>query len=614
LEQVFTATLQRATIQVIITNVMLLVVGRECKLDKVTPTFWTSSRHLTTTAPLFCVSVAYPASVLSGSFKGNDVSVSAQISPGSYGMVIGIIVFFSLTFPGAVLSSAFLPGNKISHFGVTLLLLVACASPAILFSMNFLDYEFMGNCLGNLERNYNSGSGITLDNAGSDFVEWVGWQVTPALNMLCTPAYVSILPQIGLFNTLLLSLMSQIVISTEPEEYLDDFISQLKGGGASCSGSQCKFEYATQLYAKNIGFMFVGALLLSILGLVMATLFIYPTSAMIRAKHFVRNLLNCRRNKQRQHYSGNIEEMEGLGEMEEVITERHYVHSVMQPFFEQPDDLEANESPTPHLSRTYIESNRDKLPPVVMHKLRKVFPPLGGAPEKVALASLDLHVPRGEVLGLLGKNGAGKTTALNILAGIHSASSGIGLISGYDVETELNSVYERLGNCPQFDCVWKDQSVQRHLEFYARLKGIDDPNAALDMANAVGLGAPGVYTRQSGALSGGMRRRLSIAVSLLGSPNTLLLDEPTTGLDPSTRIEIWTLLSSFATPERAIIITTHMMLEADALCNRIAIVAKGALKVVGTQVSSILTETLHRVLHPLSLFLHALTHSFSYKM
>ena len=555
-------------------------------------------------------------SVLAGSFKGNDVAVSAHIAPGSYGMVIGIIIIFSLTFPGAVLSSAFLPGTKISLFGVTLLLLVASASPAILNLMNSFDYEFTENCFGNLQHVIDPGSGITLDNAGSNFVEWVGWQVTDpsALILLCTPAYVSILPQIGLFNTLLLSLVSQVVISTEPEEYLDDFISQLKGRGASCSGSQCKLEYATQLYAKNIGFMFVGAILLSIIGFVMATLFIYPTSAMIRAKHFVGDLFNCRSNWQRWHYSENIEETEGLCEMEEVITERHYVHSVMQPYLEKPDDLEENESLTPRLSRTYIESNRNKLPPVVMHKLRKVFPPLGGAPEKVALASLDLHVPMGEVLGLLGKNGAGKTTALNILAGIHSASSGIGLISGYDVETELNSVYERLGNCPQFDCVWKDQSVQRHLEFYASLKGIDDPNAAMDIANAVGLGAPEVYTRQSGVLSGGMRRRLSIAVSLLGSPNTLLLDEPTTGLDPSTRIEIWTLLSSFATPERAIIITTHMMLEADALCNRIAIVAKGALKVVGTQVSSILTETLHRVPLPLSLSLNTLKQSLSYIM
>lgn len=218
-----------------------------------------------------------------------------------------------------------------------------------------------------------------------------------------------------------------------------------------------------------------------------------------------------------------------------------------------------------------------------MHKLRKVYKTFGGL-EKLALKDLDLHVPKGEVLGLLGKNGAGKTTALKILAGMHEASSGIGLVSGFDVDTELNSVYERLGNCPQFDCVWKDQSVQRHLEFYSRLKGIDDPKqASLDIASAVGLAAPDVYTRASGALSGGMRRRLSIAVSLLGSPDALLLDEPTTGLDPSTRSEIWSLVSSFATPERAIIITTHMMLEADALCSRIAIVAKGALKVVGTQ-------------------------------
>jgi ABC-2 type transport system ATP-binding protein len=145
------------------------------------------------------------------------------------------------------------------------------------------------------------------------------------------------------------------------------------------------------------------------------------------------------------------------------------------------------------------------------------------------------------------------------------------------------------------------------------LKGIDDPNAAIDIAHAVGLGVPEVYTRQSGALSGGMRRRLSIAISLLGAPNVLLLDEPTTGLDPSTRIEIWSLLSSFATPERAIIITTHMMLEADTLCNRIAIVAKGAMKVVGTQVSSILTVSLHSVALPLSLILHTLTQTSPYK-
>ncbi len=103
------------------------------------------------------------------------------------------------------------------------------------------------------------------------------------------------------------------------------------------------------------------------------------------------------------------------------------------------------------------------------------------------------------------------------------------------------------------------------------------------LAVAVGLGAPEVYGRNAGNLSGGMRRRLSIAISLIGAPTTLLLDEPSTGLDPATRSNIWSLISAFATPQRAVIITTHAMLEADALCSRIAIMAKGRLKVVATQ-------------------------------
>jgi ABC-type multidrug transport system ATPase subunit len=124
------------------------------------------------------------------------------------------------------------------------------------------------------------------------------------------------------------------------------------------------------------------------------------------------------------------------------------------------------------------------------------------------------------------------------------------------------------------------------LIFFARLKGLPRNQvrkAAHDVAKAVGLGGPQVYERNAGLLSGGMRRRLSIAISVLGAPRVLLLDEPTTGLDPSTRYEIWGLLGAFATDERAVIITTHMMIEADTLCDRIAIIAEGNLKVVATQ-------------------------------
>jgi ABC-type multidrug transport system ATPase subunit len=126
----------------------------------------------------------------------------------------------------------------------------------------------------------------------------------------------------------------------------------------------------------------------------------------------------------------------------------------------------------------------------------------------------------------------GKTTALKILAGAHDASSGIGMVSGYDVSSERIQVFESLGNCPQFDVIWPSLTVKEHLVFFAKLKGIprsDISDASHDVANAVGLGATEVYNRSAGALSGGMRRRLSIAISLVGAPSVFVLDEPTTG-------------------------------------------------------------------------------------
>ena len=154
------------------------------------------------------------------------------------------------------------------------------------------------------------------------------------------------------------------------------------------------------------------------------------------------------------------------------------------------------------------------------------------------------------------------------------------------MSSETLKVFERLGNCPQFDIVCKSETVQRHLEFFALLKGLPMAKVkhiAQSIAISVGLGTPSVYHREAGRLSGGMRRRLSIAISLIGAPAVLLLDEPTTGLDPATRSSIWDLINSFSTSDRAVIITTHMMLEADTLCSRIAIMAHGRLKVVATQ-------------------------------
>jgi ABC-type multidrug transport system ATPase subunit len=126
----------------------------------------------------------------------------------------------------------------------------------------------------------------------------------------------------------------------------------------------------------------------------------------------------------------------------------------------------------------------------------------------------------------------GKTTALKILSMAHERTSGVALVAGYDVSCEKIAVFERLGNCAQFDVIWPTLSVMDHLVFFSQLKGLsrkESISAAQEMANAVGLGSADVFRRQAGQLSGGMRRRLSIACALLGSPDVFLLDEPTTG-------------------------------------------------------------------------------------
>lgn len=500
-----------------------------------------------------------------GSYKGEDVTLYAHQAAGGYGMILGIVIMFSLTLPGAVLSSSFLPGYKLPLVAISILVLAACVSPGILYVMNVNDRDgyFIGNCTESIENIYNCSEHMfTLDNITDDFVRCVGWQINDK-GIYCSPTHASILPQIGLFQTLSFTLMADVVFFSEPEGYVSEVLMpNMKG--ASCSGNTCGFSFARQAYGKTLGYMILGAVLLLIMGIIMAYLLVYPFGFVLRAR---RALCAVLKPWERNRGTGlpDLEASQETKEFEEVSAERKVVHAALFPI-------------------DTIKLDRDSLPPVLLHKLRKVYPPRGGAPPKVALESLDLHVPKGQVLGLLGKNGAGKTTALKILSGMHDASSGTGLIAGYDVAFEQIAVSERLGNCPQFDILWPDQSVQRHLEFYARLKGITNVNeAALDIATAVGLGSPEVYSRPSGSLSGGMRRRLSIAISMIGAPNVLLLDEPSTGLDPSTRNNIWGLVSSFATEDRAVIITTHMMVEADTLCSRIAIVAHGALKVIASQ-------------------------------
>lgn len=157
-------------------------------------------------------------------------------------------------------------------------------------------------------------------------------------------------------------------------------------------------------------------------------------------RHALSNVFKSKAKQQRREdVSRQNGEDKELGEVDE---ERRLVESIISPLLVQPNTDDTEERLFPALSSSTSKTDRENLPPVIMHKLSKTFPSLGGSPTKVSLASLDLHVPRGEVLGLLGKNGAGKTTSLKILAGMIEASGGLGLVSGYDVSTDLLSVYE----------------------------------------------------------------------------------------------------------------------------------------------------------------------------
>lgn len=203
---------------------------------------------------------------------------------------------------------------------------------------------------------------------------------------------------------------------------------------------------------------------------------------------------------------------------------------------------------------------------IVIRGLRKVYKGSHRQPEKVAVRRLHLAMEFGECFGLLGPNGAGKTTTLSVLSGFQDSTSGGATIAGYDTATEMQLIHRVLGMCPQFDTVWSDLTVGEHLLFYARLKGakgLEERAVVQQMAHRVQLDGD-AFNMPASSLSGGMRRRLSLAIALIGNPPVLFLDEPSTGLDPETRRQIWDIVQREKDIGRAIVITTHSMVRAPA--------------------------------------------------
>lgn len=197
------------------------------------------------------------------------------------------------------------------------------------------------------------------------------------------------------------------------------------------------------------------------------------------------------------------------------------------------------------------------------------------------LKSVDFEVKKGSIFALLGSNGAGKTTIVKILTTLLKPDGGTVTVNGYDVMTNPDNVRQSISLTGQFAAVDEILTGRENLVMIARLRHLDRPcTAADDLLNRFGLTE--AADRRVSAYSGGMRRRLDIAMSLIGKPQLIFLDEPTTGLDPEARIEVWKTVRELSDHGTTVFLTTQYLEEAEQLADQIAILHEGRIIVSGT--------------------------------
>ena len=199
----------------------------------------------------------------------------------------------------------------------------------------------------------------------------------------------------------------------------------------------------------------------------------------------------------------------------------------------------------------------------------------------VAVDKLNLSINSGEIFGLLGPNAAGKSTTIRLLAGILRPDSGEASILGFNLFTQTELIKQRIGYVAQQFSLYPDLTVFENIMFYAGLYGVDDKDRLHDLLNLYDLAQ--FKNKSAGLLSGGYKRRLAIACATAHDPELVFLDEPTAGIDPVTRKELWDLFYSLSNNGKTLFVTTHYMEEAER-CNRLAFLNHGKLVVQGTPV------------------------------
>uniref|UniRef100_A0A674P175 P-type phospholipid transporter n=1 Tax=Takifugu rubripes TaxID=31033 RepID=A0A674P175_TAKRU len=203
--------------------------------------------------------------------------------------------------------------------------------------------------------------------------------------------------------------------------------------------------------------------------------------------------------------------------------------------------------------------------------------------KKPAVDRLCLGIPCGECFGLLGVNGAGKTSTFRMLTGDTNVTYGEAFLNHHSVLTEMERVHQLMGYCPQFDAISDLLTGREHLELYARLRGVPEESVTKVAEWGVKkLGLTQYADREAGGYSGGNKRKLSTAISLIGAPPVIFLDEPTTGMDPKAKRFLWNCILSVTKEGRAVVLTSHSMEECEALCTRMAIMVNGRFRCLGS--------------------------------